>query len=388
MKSSIVIVFIFILQSFAITTNDLPYPRSQEINTIIESIAPAESLIIEGKTNKNSEIIKSLLYNAIEKVNDKNHTDFEHVLLRGILWQHLLQSDTETAYPKLEEVSNTLQTQFPNRLESDWLKGITLVNGAEIDSGFKLMEKIRLENDNLPDNFFKDYSQLSNHIFLPNQMQTSNNKLNLGVLPFKTIELSVDERYADNHKWTVISDFENEKSFPIFTFSAEFNLKKSFKIDYASTIKKSREFKIKLPLKNEIQKNLTDSLIYNPDAPPIKMSMKILINKLDSIESLDRYMFDFVYKQYDEIMPLKLNNKNMVAIRCRNNSIIRNLDDEYIVYFAFDKPLILGNKNLFKKNINDSNPQTVRYVVALKTSTDVEDKADILLNELAEKLIQ
>lgn len=387
------IVFLTIINIVAITSQDLPYPRSPEQNKIISNISPLESLFVDWSPKWNNQFqedtVRSILYSAIEDVEKKNEESFENNLLKSILWLHLYKTSVDTAFLKMKDIAYNLQQSYPERFESSWIKGITQILGTEIDSGFKLLDKIRIEQNNLPDNFFNDYSTLSELVFLPQELnwKRGNKSINLNFLPFKTVDLNINDRFPVSSKWSVTNDFNNPESFPLFTFSADFNLKKSFKIKPILT-KRKQDFKINIPLKSHIQKELKDSLIYNPDGAPIKMSMNILINKIDSMVSLDRHMLNFVYKQYDEIKPIKLSEKNMILLKCLNKSIYRDMDDEYVVYLAFDKPLDLKDKSLYDLNFDHKNPSTVRYIVALKTSKSVEEKADMLLYELAEKLIR
>lgn len=390
---SIVISVIVISNVKAITTEDLPYPLSNSIREIVSEINPIESLCIDWSPQWKYELkqdsVKTVLYKAINKTKELGKANFENSLLEGILWQYLYQINVDSAYFKVEEISNNIRSQYPEKLEGNWLKGINLIMGSDIDKGFKLLDKVRLENENLPDNFYSDYLKLSELIFLPKQLTTDSYKdhLNINILPFKNVDLSVDERSSINNQWTVISDLSNPDKFPKFSFSADFFLKKNFKIKYPKLFS-NKKYKMNITLPPEIKKDLLDSLIYNPDTPPVKMTMKVLIDKLDSLQSLDRYMFDFVYKQYDEIKPLKLKDEKMVAIKCLNKSTYSNIDDQYTVFFAFDKPLYLTDKNIHHKKRNKDNPPTVRYIIALQTSKDVEDKADMLLYEMVDKLIK
>lgn len=395
MNLKLVLLFItlfFINNAGAITTADLPLPLTSEVELIVSEINPIESLCIDWSplwtySIKKDSVI-TILYQALNKTELLPQTSFENTLLKGIIWQYLYQVDVDTAFLKVEEISNQLQKQFPNKFEGSWLKGINLILGAKIDSGFKLIDHIHRTNENLPDNFYSDYIKLSELIFLPKQLSSIDKwkNLDLNILPFKVVNLNIDERLPVKNSWTVTNDIQKPASFPLFTFSADFSLKNSFKINYPS-LNRYKKFSMKIPIKTDIQKDLLDSLIYNPDAPPIKMTMKVLVDKLDSLESIESYILKFVYKQYDEITPLKLKYKNMIALKCHNKSIIRGMDDQYTVYFAFDKPLSLKNKNIFGSKIDHSNPSTIRYVVALTTSGNVEDKADMLLYELAERLI-
>ncbi len=390
---SITISFLIISNVFAITTEDLPYPLSNTLQEIVSDISPIESLCIDWSPEWKYEIkedsVRSILYNAINKTKDLGEPNFENNLLEGILWQYLYQINVDSAYFKVEKISNSIKSQYPEKLEGSWLKGINMVMGSEIDSGFKMLERIRLENENLPDNFYSDYLKLSELIFLPKQLAPKNYRdhINIDILPFKNVDLNIDERSPINNQWTVISDFSNPNRFPKFAFSADFFLKKNFKFKYPKLFL-NKKYKMNITLPPEIQKDLNDSLIYNPDTPPVKMTMKVLVDKLDSLESLDKYMFDFVYKQYDEIKPLKLKDEKIIAIKCLNKSTYSNIDDQYTVFFAFDKPLYLNNKNIYQKKNDKENPSTVRYIIALQTSKDVEDKADLLLYDIVDRIMQ
>lgn len=392
MKAILIILFIiiYIVPASAITTADLPRPISNETEKIIENISPIESFCSFWAPSWNHSISKDsvtrTIYNAIGITKKLKVTPFEKKLLEGILWHYLYQLDVDSAFEKSINLSDKLIKEYPNNFEGPWLKGISLIKGANLKSGFTLMESIRAKNDNLPQEFFKDYIKLSELVFLPeilSNLKEGSSVIDKG-LQFKIVDLKIDERFPVSRKWTVTSESSLKDDFPMFRFSADFNLKKSFKINLPKIGKK--KFSMKIPLKKEFQKELKDPLIFDPDAPPIKMNLNVMVEALDGKGSIESYMFNKIYKQFDIVKPIKTDNNNMIIIKCFNKATMTGMDDKYIAYIAFDKPLERKDIKINPRKHNKTPKSGIRYVIGLSTSASVESKADTLLYEIARKI--
>jgi hypothetical protein len=171
-------------------------------------------------------------------------------------------------------------------------------------------------------------------------------------------------------------------------FSAEFGLKKPITLTYPLFFDKST-YMMHRAEENTLADNVPHALVFNPDAPPVKMEMKISVQPVKGLAELDQYMFNIVHNAFDEIRTIDaLNSRQVIALRCYRKHITRGLSDRYTTYVAFDKMIPLAPPSFYAGTGKKHSPATrikLRYILSMNTAKEVEKKADDLFLEVLQK---
>ena len=401
-----VVIFLSLLLSLlllkdirALSTENITFynnDTSSRFSKIVTNVSSIEKLcaywVPAWARDISKDSLKNVLYGAIEEINNSVETInlFDVSLFRGLLWHYLYQLEVDSGFNQANAIADELQNVYPDRIEGPWLKGINLVKASHLLNGFHILDSIRLSSNSLPNAFFQDYAKLSALALLPGQMQDFNSEILLSTHNKKSrmIQLNVDERTPQENNWKVISSTDTKNILPTFIFGAQFSLKKPIQLLFPN-LGKQRMFNLEIPIDETLAKYVPQPLVFDPDAPPYKMELKIHVETKNVKSTLDRYVFDIVYKQYDEIKEVAdLPNKNAIALKCYRRSLIKGIPGDYTAYYAFDRYLSNSSPHFYHsedKNTKDTIIQ-LRYLVAMQTVQAVEEKADVLFTELFDRL--
>jgi hypothetical protein len=132
-------------------------------------------------------------------------------------------------------------------------------------------------------------------------------------------------------------------------------------------------------------------LYWDPDAPRRPVEVGILVDCTQDKRSLDEYLGDAISYRYDEISEAhKAPRPGVLWLRCRNG-VYRNRPGESCTYLAFDRTVRAQVRSASGKAKSKAGktlqPQAlkVRYVIAARGSSSVEEKADAVLEILAKR---
>lgn len=369
---------------------------SPSLKKIVKNVSNVEELCAywspEWESRLSKDSIKTVLTNAINETDyiTEEINTFKLCLFRGLLWHYLHQLEVDSGFINAHNIASDLQLRYPDKFEGAWLKGINLVKASKLFGGFRILDSIRTSCDNLPDDFFSDYTKLSALSFLPEEIKFIDTLILWPIenKPSGNIQITIDESQPTGKKWQVVTSPNSGRILPSFIFSAEFGLKKPFKLTFPKQNENINTI-AHFTIDDRLVKDIHRPLFFNPVAPPCKMEMKILVENRDMKSSLDTYVYDLVYNQYDVIKPVdKLPDKNIIALKCYNRSFIKGIPDDYTAYVVFDK-LCSNQSRRFYRNSKNNCPRdtiiTLRYLIAMKTVKDVEEKADMLFQDVIDK---
>ncbi len=382
--------------TYALSTKDIFLSQkdlSPSFNTIVTRVRDIEPVCTYWSAQWERGIprdsVKAILYTALKESNCivEEINLFKLALFRGLLWHYLHQMEVDTGFVKADVIANALRTKYPHNFEGAWLKGINLVKAAHLFTGFHVLDSLNTSKGNLPDNFYRDYAQLSALSFLPEGVDLLDTPIVLysGTNVPGTIQLTVDDGLPVSNTWEVISSPDAPRVLPGFVFGVDFSLKKPpalvlphprDKHTYTLTLPETR--------KNDIPR----PLFFNPDDPPQKMAMKIFVENETGGTTLDQYIYDIVNNRYDEIKTMNImQDKKTLALKCLRRSVVRGVPDRYTSYVVFDRYLDPRLPQFYSPPAQkkEDQPIKLRYIVAMETAKDVEEKAEVLFQDVLGK---
>jgi hypothetical protein len=117
------------------------------------------------------------------------------------------------------------------------------------------------------------------------------------------------------------------------------------------------------------------------------MQMKISVDCSRTQLPLSEYLCTIVCNNFDVIEDKKTPFlEKSISLRCYNRSTFRGVPNTFYAFVAFDRFFdASGDPEKRAKKRSASSILRVRYVISVKTSQAVEDKAEVILRTVLEK---
>ncbi len=360
----------------------------------------AESYSQFGVKNRNSPLscdsVKNLLYAAVGECSQRKNTPAV-TLLTGLLWHYLYQLDVDSAFLKSDSLASHIMTVCPEIPEAAWLKGVNLIRAGRIKKGFALLDSLRAGGLVQNQNFLLDYAKLSALCFLPKK-RTQSDSVIVFLSPTNNSKyngLREEERIPFSETWRVYARTSRKLRMPAFTFGGSYTLSQPLSLLPLSFMLlpsiPNRAPQLKMNIDERIIKRfgpISTPLIYNPEASKYPMDVKIITDCSNSGLSLSDYMGSIVRNRFDIIKETgELRKLKAISLRCYNRSVYRNVPGEFCAFVTFDLKLS-GNSSASSFHESKKTPPgkddtvIVRYLIAMKTSDVVEEKAEAIFHDL------
>jgi hypothetical protein len=235
-----------------------------------------------------------------------------------------------------------------------------------------------------------DLARLTARCFLPPDSGGSDS-LNLArrlTVALRCSDIGGDEAEPVAAAWRVLARPGNDSTMPIFVFSTQYSLRAPLRMRIPMLGDTGRP-RLAVNLSPAMSTVVRWPLYWDPDAPRRPVEVGILVDCTQDKRSLDEYLGDAISYRYDEISEAhKEPRPGVLWLRCRNG-VYRNRVGESCTYLAFDRTVraqVRSAKDKVKGG-KAVRPQAlkVRYVIAARGSSSVEEKADAVLEILAKR---
>lgn len=304
------------------------------------------------------------------------------LLLKSLLWHYLYQLEVDSAYNKADSLTLHLMVEYPQLTEAAWLHGINLVRGSKIIQGFKILDSLRICRSISNTTFLNDFRELSTLCFLPPRIEMIDSILVIGNKKARVWHPSLEdsELVAQSNSWRVLERMSNKKEFPLFVFDGDYKLKPPVLLRNFP----APPLKLKMDLDNQHFEKVLDPLIFEYERSPCLAHMEIVADVSDAKVDLVDYLRTVIDGKYDavriagDIKPL-----NGISVRCYKISIYRDLPGKFDAYAVFDTRISNRRQDLFYCKDKKGNSYIgVRYLVSMKCSSEVEDKAELIYQNM------
>ena len=273
----------------------------------------------------------------------------------------------------------------PDPFYISWEKGIHSVKEGQIKRGLMSLESLRTARESIEDSLLFQYAQLVSASLLPRVKNVKPDTVfTNSYLPQSILDIYIrdEELVSQNQSWNV--NHLTGTDLPVFTYSMQFNLKEQFKLQFPFLISVNKPALVN-NINSKYRESISEPLVFNPDAPPWEIHLKIVIDCTSKQPSLADYLCNIVCNKYDVIKEKKEDFlKNSLSLRCYNRQVFSRMPGKFLAFVAFDRlcsRVSIDNKKPVVKN-NDQ--FMVRYLVAVEANRSVEGKVEKILRNILE----
>jgi len=387
-------------QVSAMTVRDIPgIKENPEDSVLVGMINLHAEAYLQSKAENpyfpvSHDSVKTALYTYLSQLDEisPDRNSARHLLLKGLLWHYLYQLDVDSAFSMADRVATSTMKSYPGIPEAAWLKGINLIRATQIKEGFTILDSLRTGCLIQSQDFLLDYAKLSALCFLPPK-RTPSDSIIVFLSPTNKSKyngLREEERIPFGETWRVCAQSLKMSKIPTFTFRGSYTLSRPLPLRLSFSLLNS-SLRSKSPIDEQFIKKfgpLPTPLLYDPETSKYPMEIKIITDCSRTGESLPEYMGSIVQGRFDIIRETgELQKLKAISLRCYNKSVFRNVPGEFCAFVTFDLKLpgnassrcLHESKTKSSKNDNDI---IVRYLIAMKTSDAVEEKAEEIFRDL------
>jgi hypothetical protein len=194
--------------------------------------------------------------------------------------------------------------------------------------------------------------------------------------------LSDAERISKTTVWNVNSSGQVNSGMPVFSFSGSWALSAPWALSFTS-LGPFTSAEPALGVHSDMTTQVSGPLAFNPDSPPRQMELRIIVSECAHAQPLASYVSSIVRDTFDEIKVRNdLQELHAVSLRCYARSAFRNVPDEFCAFVAFDSPPLGPDFLSAGDRLSEESAGKVRYLIAMRTSRAVEDKAESILDQV------
>ncbi len=311
--------------------------------------------------------------------------EYTSALVKSLLWHYLYQLEVDSAFKKCDSLALHLMATYPQISESAWLRGVHLVKGSKIIEGFRILDSLRINGSISNTGFLTDFKELSSLCFLPPRFEGIDSVLFLGSgkrSGWRPV-LEDSEMVAQKNNWRVLEHKSGKREFPLLVFDGEYILKphvllRYFKID---------SLRLVLNIREEFYQKVWYPLLFDFQKTPSAARMEVVADASGKKQSIQDYLYFLIGNRYDAVRVVTdIKPLYGISVRCYKRSIYRELPGAYDAFAVFDLRVNRRRPDLFycKGNSGDGFID-VRYLVSMKSSTEVEDKAELIFQKMIDQ---
>jgi hypothetical protein len=352
----------------------------ETIEPLLKRYNQEHSLFIKESVSKK---IQNIIY-KIEK-NPKRDTVYELHLAMALMWHYLAQVNKIDSQNRFDSLVFLTQSRFPDSMSVLWLKAINLVQRKQTLNGLWLFDSLSRNGIISRSSFFTDYVETVKSIFLPSQRHSIDSIMSIFDNSREPNSYSLIESEQKPSEITMNLKYttDNYNKLPNYSLGIKFLLKEEFSLILPEFMKLDQR-RLNVNADDRILKAVVGSLAFNYGNFPYDADITIDAGINNAKISLYEFIQKLIKNQYDVVAETDLaKNIQGISVKCYNIRTYSGISPDYHIYVVFDKITDFNfnelNRKLIKKN---DTFLLIRYLVTLKTSKIVENKAELLIREI------
>ncbi|MBN1758799.1 MAG: hypothetical protein JW863_10795 [Chitinispirillaceae bacterium] len=267
-----------------------------------------------------------------------------------------------------------------------WERAVEHIAAGSVPEGFILLDSLRRSVTGLDDSLFSQYVRLVRHCFLPEvpEGDTGRNILITGAAPELGMLAEGDAEVTEGQRMTVIAAADTSRAMPGFAFDRVFTLREQFLLRLPPLQPWQHADRGDLLAYDSCRRLPGGPLLYNPEAQPWKVHLRIVIDCSSTKESIYEYVGNLVIPLYDYIRVKEERRiPNAVSLRCYTQQVFHRRPGTFLGLVAFDRYGYSGNSAAARAT-SGRKPLRVRYLILVKASQAVETGAELILRKMTE----
>ena len=262
-----------------------------------------------------------------------------------------------------------------------WERAVARIAGGAVPEGFILLDSLRRNSPDLDDSLFADYVRLVRYCFLPEVPagDTGQDILIDAVPPEPGMLSEGDAEAPEAQRMTVVTAADTAREMPGFAFDRMFTLREQFQLRLPPLRPRQHADRGDLLAYDSCRQLPGGPLLYNPEAQPWKVHLRIVIDCSSTTESIYEYVGNLVIPLYDYIRVKEERRiPNAVSLRCYTQQVFHGRPGAFLGLVAFDRYGYFGS-NAGSRAKSGGKPLRVRYLILVKASQAVETRAEVIL---------
>jgi hypothetical protein len=268
-----------------------------------------------------------------------------------------------------------------------WETAVARIAGGSVPEGFILLDSLRRNRPDLNDSLVAEYVSLVRFCFMPEVPEGDTGQdILIGAAAPEIGTLSEGDRESpEEQRMTVIAAADSSREMPGFAFDRMFTIREQFLLRLPPLQPWQHTDRSDLLSYDSCRQLPGGPLAHNPEAPPWKVHLRIVIDCSQSNESIYEYVGNLVIPLYDYIRVKEERRiPNAVSLRCYTQQVFHRRPGAFLGLVAFDRYGFWGS-NAAARSASGRKPLKVRYLILVKASQSVEAKAEVILRRAVER---
>ncbi|MBN1578952.1 MAG: hypothetical protein JW913_20490 [Chitinispirillaceae bacterium] len=307
-------------------------------------------------------------------------------LTEAVCWHLLHRMGVDSGSAVSNRILRSLERSGHHLPEMTWLYGLNCVWSGKMRKGISILDSIRLAAHSDDPSFSDEFLRFALRCFIPSGCEQT---LSTIVLPSSTLRRTSaptyqEEAFPERLGASLYKSY-NGGRFPSFCLSAGFELTPLPSLHF-SFPPEPVDPHLPLNLDSLIADDLPQPRVPDPFSIKLPMEMKIVAMPGDVQISLVEYISSFIDDRFHLIWSSRdLERFNAVSVRCREQSVFRDVAGKYYAFVAFDAR-VFSKKGRIRfepaKGAIGREEIPVRYLLVLRSRQNIEDKAEQLLQNI------
>jgi hypothetical protein len=379
------------VQIEAITVNDILVntPEKTVLSPAVQTVREAEPYTRAWVGDWQFEIprdsVQKNLRLALRQIDACGRSP-EAILLKALCWHYLYQLEVKAGFHLADSLATQVMRSNPALPQAAWLKGVNLIRAGRLKKGFAILDS--LQTGVLPENgeLLLEYARLSACSFLPAQRIGGDSIIELRGGRSRLLEAapSNGEAIPVSYSWKVNRSMKDERC-PSFLFSESFNLSPT--VSFPLPLLQPRSSPpFTAAAKSLCARHTLQSPVEDPFGRRRSMDLRIMVSYQPLDTRLDEFVGRMILDRFDAVRRSDdLPKLKAISLRCVNRSVFRGTPGQYCAFVAFDIKLPRSRIDGYftpKSSAPAPEPLSVRYLLTMQSSQDVQLKAERILQEI------
>lgn len=324
------------------------------------------------------------LFAAAQKLRSAS-AGIDAALAEALCWHLLYRMGIDSGRVVSDRILRSMEQSGHRLPEVSWLHGMNCVWSGRICRGISILDSIRMATSDCNRAFSYDFFRFIRHCLVPVGIERTPGEIVIGPPSAFVGCISPEETMAQRQSLS-LHVRGNDNRFAVFDLSAEFALTPwpSLHFSFPEIAPKNG---MALEFKNPFMDVLPKPPVVDPFALRMPMELKVMAMPGDVAVPLVDYVASFIDERFYQIWTCRdLERFGAVSVRCREQSVFRDVPGKYYAFVAFDARLSSGGACIRLEPIGGRlagrEELRIRYLLVVRTRRPVEAKAEELLQNI------
>jgi len=287
----------------------------------------------------------------------------------------------------VQSVCSLAASRSPSAIADVWRNVSRAMNENSVIDALCMLDSVRTSDSVFPDSFETDFAVFTAAALLPARQQPYADS-GMSVERVLTFDVGHWGRPASTI-WRAVSA-DSARSAPGILFGAEYSVPRIFPLRF-HLVEPNRQ-KLSVNVSEQTSSQILQPLCFDPSRPPARVQVTVAVDVgAERALPVTEYLNRVVDADFDEVRSRSdVPALGSFGVRCVRRSPFRNHPDEMQSYVVFDLPIRRRagrSDGPAPPGVSEEGPAFARYVVAVRATSDVADRAEALLQRVLQRFV-